>query len=67
MMWLLLTITSLADSETLGEDAISPLTKKQKKQRMRGLSRNQIILFSDGIQKLVDHWTKCAEQGGDHV
>jgi hypothetical protein len=34
---------------------------------MRGLSLNQKYFFSEGMQKLVDLWTKCVEKDGDYI
>jgi hypothetical protein len=37
-----------------------------KKWSIRNLSLNEFF-FSEGIQKLVDHWTKNAEKDGDYT
>jgi hypothetical protein len=54
-------VTCLVHLETPWEAAISPATKKLKKWGMQDWSFNQNKSVSEGVHKLVDHWTKCVD------
>jgi hypothetical protein len=44
------------------------MTQNEDVERSQDWKKKQsVALFSDGFEKLVHHWWKCVENGGDYV